>query len=87
MTKIDCFPEELQNFSEALLESQAGIQGILEELDKLVSAIEPKWQGDAQQVFQKFYRDWRKGVDAHSSALKKTAEQLLTMTEEYQKII
>jgi WXG100 family type VII secretion target len=85
MTKIDCFPEELQEFCDTLLESQAKMQGILEEIDTLVNAVEPKWQGDAQQVFQRFYRDWRKGVDAHSSALKKTAEQLMKMTEEYQK--
>jgi WXG100 family type VII secretion target len=63
------------------------MQGILEEMDQLVNAVEPKWQGDAQQFFQRFYRDWRKGVDAHSSALKKTAEQLMKMTEEYQKIL
>jgi WXG100 family type VII secretion target len=83
MTRIDCFPEELQKFSEGLLESQGQMQGILEKLDTLVNAVESKWQGDVQQVFQRFYRDWRKGVEAHSSALKKTAEQIAAMTEEY----
>jgi uncharacterized protein YukE len=47
--------------------------------------VEPKWTGDAQKAFFRFYGDWRKGVDLHTSAMKKSAEQLRRMADEQQK--
>lgn len=86
MTAIDCVPEDLQKFSEQLVKTQTGLLAILEELDQAVKTVEGKWGGDAHQTFIRFYRDWRKGVEMHSSALKNTSEHLQKMVEEYQKI-
>jgi WXG100 family type VII secretion target len=86
MTAIDMVPESVQKFTDELSKAQANLESVIEELDKSVKAVEPKWSGDSQQAFLRFYRDWRKGIEMHSSALKKTAEQLQIMSGEYKKI-
>jgi WXG100 family type VII secretion target len=86
MTVIDMVPESVQKFTDELSKAQANLESVIEELDKSVKAVEPKWSGDSQQAFLRFYRDWRKGIEMHSSALKKTAEQLQKMSGEYKKI-
>ncbi len=86
MTVIDMVPESVQKFTDELSKAQANLESVIEELDKSVKAVEPKWSGDSQQAFLRFYRDWRKGIEMHSSALKKTAEQLQIMSGEYKKI-
>lgn len=86
MTSIEMVPESVEKFSEDLTKAQASLQAIIEELDKSVKSVEPKWCGDSQQAFLRFYREWRKGIEMHSTALKKTAEQLKKMTENYKTI-
>lgn len=86
MTVIDMVPESVQKFTDELSKAQANLESVIEGLDKSVKAVEPKWSGDSQQAFLRFYRDWRKGIEMHSSALKKTAEQLQIMSGEYKKI-
>jgi uncharacterized protein YukE len=58
------------------------MQNAVEKISKAVKEVEPKWQGDAQKAFFRFYGDWRKGADLHATALKKTMEQIRRMTEE-----
>jgi WXG100 family type VII secretion target len=86
MTAIEMVPESVLKFTEELTKAQTGLQAILDGLDKSVKAVEPKWSGDSQQAFLRFYREWRKGIEMHSSALKKTADQLQKMIEEYKTI-
>ncbi|HEY5118368.1 MAG TPA: WXG100 family type VII secretion target [Anaerolineales bacterium] len=86
MTAIEMVPESVQKFTEELTKAQASLESVIEGLDKSVKAVEPKWSGDSQQAFLRFYREWRKGIEMHSSALKKTAEQLQKMSEDYKKI-
>ena len=86
MTSIEMVPESVEKFSEDLTKAQASLQAIIEELDKSVKLVEPRWGGDSQQAFLRFYREWRKGIEMHSTALKKTAEQLKNMTENYKTI-
>jgi WXG100 family type VII secretion target len=86
MTSIEMVPESVEKFTEQLVKAQAGLQSVIEELDKNVKTVEPKWSGDSQQAFFRFYREWRKGIDLHSAALKKTAEQLQKMTSDYKNI-
>jgi WXG100 family type VII secretion target len=86
MTAIEMAPESVLKFTEELTKAQAGLQAILEGLDKSVKGVEPKWSGDSQQAFLRFYREWRKGIEMHSAALKKTADQLQRMSEEYKNI-
>jgi WXG100 family type VII secretion target len=86
MTAIEMVPESVLKFTEELTKAQTGLQAILDGLDKSVKAVEPKWSGDSQQAFLRFYREWRKGIEMHSSALKKTADQLQKMSEEYKTI-
>lgn len=86
MTAIEMAPESVLKFTEELAKAQAGLQAILEGLDKSVKAVEPKWSGDSQEAFLRFYREWRKGIEMHSAALKKTADQLQKMSEEYKNI-
>jgi WXG100 family type VII secretion target len=86
MTSIEMVPESVEKFTEELTKAQASLQSLIEELDKSVKKVEPKWSGDSQQAFQRFYREWRKGIEMHSTALKKTAEQLKKMTGDYKTI-
>ena len=86
MTAIDLVPESVQKFTDELAKAQASLESVIEGLDKSVKEVEPKWSGDSQQAFLRFYRDWRKGIEMHSSALKKTAEQLQKMSGDYKKI-
>jgi WXG100 family type VII secretion target len=83
MTAIEMVPESVQKFTEELAKAQASLESVIEGLDKSVKAVEPEWSGDSQQAFLRFYREWRKGIEMHSSTLKKTAEQLQKMSEEY----
>jgi WXG100 family type VII secretion target len=85
MAVIDFNPEDLGKFLKEVDEANAQIQNAVEKLGKAVKEVEPKWSGDAQKAFLRFYGDWRKGVDLHTSAMKKSAEQLKRMTEEQQK--
>ena len=85
MTVIDYNPEELSKFLKEVGEANAQIQNAVEKFAKAVKEVEPKWQGDAQKAFLRFYGDWRKGIDLHISAMKKSADQLKRMAEEQQK--
>ena len=86
MTAIEMVPESVEKFTEELSKAQASLQSVIERLDKSVKSVEPKWGGDSQQAFLRFYREWRKGMEMHSTALKKTAEQLKIMTGDYKTI-
>jgi len=85
MTVIDFNPEDLGKFLKEVDETNAQIQNAVEKLAKAVKEVEPKWNGDAQKAFLRFYGDWRKGIDLHTSAMKKSADQLKRMAEEQQK--
>ena len=85
MTVIDYNPEDLGKFLKEVEEANAQIQNAVEKLAKAVKDVEPKWNGDAQKAFIRFYGDWRKGVDLHTSAMKKSAEQLRRMADDQQK--
>jgi len=85
MTVIDFNPEDLGKFLKDVEEANAQIQNAVEKLAKAVKDVEPKWNGDAQKAFIRFYGDWRKGVDLHTSAMKKSTEQLRRMAGDQQK--
>jgi WXG100 family type VII secretion target len=86
LTTIEMSPESVQKFFEELIKAQADLQSVIEGLDKSVKSVEGKWSGDSQQAFLRFYREWRKGMEMHSTALKKTAEQLDKMANGYKTI-
>jgi WXG100 family type VII secretion target len=85
MTVIDFNPEDLGKFLKEVEAANAQIQNAVEKLAKAVKDVEPKWNGDAQKAFIRFYGDWRKGIDLHTAAMKKSAGQLKRMAEEQQK--
>jgi WXG100 family type VII secretion target len=85
MAVIDFNPEEIAKFLKEVNEANAQIQNAAEKIAKAVKEVEPKWQGDAQKAFIRFYGDWRKGVDLYTAAMKKSADQLRRMTEEQEK--
>jgi WXG100 family type VII secretion target len=85
MTVIDFNPEALGKFLKEVEEANAQIQNAVEKLAKAIKEVEPKWNGDAQKAFIRFYGDWRKGVDLHTAAMKKSADQLRRMADEQQK--
>jgi uncharacterized protein YukE len=85
MAVIDFNPEDLGKFLKEVEEATAQIQNAAEKLAKAVKDVEPKWNGDAQKAFLRFYGDWRKGIDLHTAAMKKSAGQLKRMAEEQQK--
>lgn len=85
MAVIDFNPEEITKFLKEVDEANAQIQNAAEKIAKAVKEVEPKWQGDAQKAFFRFYGDWRKGVDLHTAAMKKSADQLRRMTAEQEK--
>ena len=85
MAVIDFNPEDLGKFLKEVEEANAQIQNASEKLAKAVKEVEPKWTGDAQKAFIRFYGDWRKGVDLHTAAMKKSADQLRRMADEQQK--
>jgi WXG100 family type VII secretion target len=82
MAVIDFNPEDLGKFLKEVGEANAQIQNAAEKIAKAVKEVEPKWQGDAQKAFLRFYGDWRKGLDLHTAAMRKSADQLRRMTEE-----
>jgi WXG100 family type VII secretion target len=85
MAVIDFNPEDLGKFLKEIGEANAQIQNAAEKIAKAVKEVEPKWQGDAQKAFIRFYGDWRKGVDLYTVAMKKSADQLRRMMEEQEK--
>jgi WXG100 family type VII secretion target len=85
MTVIDFNPEDLGKFLKEVEEANAQIQNAVEKLAKAVKDVEPKWNGDAQKAFLRFYGDWRRGIDLHTAAMNKSAGQLKRMAEEQQK--
>jgi uncharacterized protein YukE len=82
MAVIDLLPEEMVAFLRELDEANALIRGAAEKTDRAVKKVEPFWKGDSQKAFLRFYGDWRKGIDLHAVALKKSTDQLRRMTEE-----
>jgi WXG100 family type VII secretion target len=85
MAVIDFSPEDLGKFLKEVEEANTQIQNAVEKLAKSVKEVEPKWNGDAQKAFIRFYGDWRKGIDLHTTAMKKSADQLKRMADEQQK--
>lgn len=85
MAVIDFNPEDLGKLFKEVDEANAQIQNAVEKIAKAVKEVEPKWQGDAQKAFIRFYGDWRKGVDLHTAAMKKSVDHLRRMTEEQEK--
>jgi WXG100 family type VII secretion target len=85
MAVINFDPENIAKFVKEVNEANAQIQAAAELIEKAVKEVEPKWEGDAQKAFLRFYADWRKGIDLHTTAMKKSAEQLARMSEEQQK--
>lgn len=85
MAVIDFDPEDIGKFFKEIGEANAQIQNAAEKIAKAVKEVEPKWQGEAQKTFFRFYGEWRKGVDLHTAAMRKSAEQLRRMTEEQKK--
>jgi WXG100 family type VII secretion target len=81
MAVIDFDPEDIARFLKEVDEANAQMQNAGEKIAKAVKDVEPKWQGDAQKAFIRFYGEWRKGVDLHAAAMKKSTEQLRRMTE------
>jgi uncharacterized protein YukE len=85
MTIIDFNPEDNAKFLKEVNDANAQIQNAMDKIAKAVKEVEPKWQGDAQKAFIRFYGDWRKGLDIHTAAMKKSIDQVRRMTEEQQK--
>jgi WXG100 family type VII secretion target len=85
MAVINYDPEDIAKFVKEVSEANDQIQAAAELVEKAVKEVEPKWEGDAQKAFLRFYADWRKGIDLHTTAMKKSADQLARMSEEQQK--
>ena len=81
MALIDFDPEEIGKFLNEVDEANAQIQAAAEKIAKSVKEVEPGWQGGAQKAFLRFFADWRKGVDWHVAAMKKSSEQLRRMNQ------
>jgi WXG100 family type VII secretion target len=86
MTTIDFSPEGVKVFAEKLAKAEKDLRVILDGLDKDVKEVEPHWGGDSQQQFQRFYRDWRKGMEMHLDAIKSSGSKLQEMVEKFPKI-
>jgi WXG100 family type VII secretion target len=82
MAVIDFNPEDIGKFLKEVEEANAQIQNAVEKLAKAVKEVESTWNGDAQKAFIRFYSDWRKGIDMHTAAMKKSTDQLRRMAEE-----
>ncbi len=85
MAVIDFSTEDIAKFLKEVDEANVQIQNAAAKVAKAVKEVEPKWQGDAQKAFLRFYGDWRKGIDLHTAAMKKSVDQVRKMTEEQQK--
>jgi len=81
MAVIDFNPEDMDTFLAEIDEANAQFRDAAEKVENAVKEVEPKWQGDAQRAFLRFYGDWRRGINLHNAAMKKSAEQLRRMTE------
>jgi WXG100 family type VII secretion target len=86
MTNIDFSPEGVKVFAEKLTRAGKEMRVILDQLDRDVKEVEPHWGGDSQQQFQRFYRDWRKGMEMHLAAIKSSGSKLAEMAETFPKI-
>jgi uncharacterized protein YukE len=85
MAVIDFDPEDIAKFLKEIDEANVQILNAAQKIAKAVKEVEPKWQGDAQKAFIRFYGDWRKGLDLHTAAMKKSVDQIRRMTEEQKK--
>jgi len=85
MAVINFDPEDIAKFLKEIDEANVQIQNAVEKIAKSVKDVEPKWQGDAQKAFIRFYGDWRKGLDLHTAAMKNSVDQIRRMTEEQKK--
>jgi uncharacterized protein YukE len=84
MTVIDFNIKDMEVFLRDLDSAGGRLQEAAATVEQAVKKVEPRWKGDTQQAFLRFYGDWRKGIHVHAVALKKTAEGLRRMVEEQQ---
>jgi WXG100 family type VII secretion target len=87
MTIVDCSIQDILDIAKELRQADGGIQAVVRGLDIAIREKEGKWAGNSQQNFMRFFREWRRGMDAQSSALRKVIEQLQKMSEEYRRVI
>jgi uncharacterized protein YukE len=86
MSVINCATEDLTGLAERLAQAQAGMEGIITNLDRAVKIIEPKWGGDSQLAFMRFYKEWSNGMVLHTNALKSAADKIKELAEAHQGI-
>jgi WXG100 family type VII secretion target len=87
MTIVECSVQDILDIAKELHQADEGIQSIVRGLDIAIREKEGKWAGDSQQNFMGFFREWRRGMDAQSAAMRKVIEQLQKMSEEYRRVI
>jgi WXG100 family type VII secretion target len=81
MTIVDYDPEEMTAFLKEVDAANAQMQNAADKIAGAVKKVECQWQGDAQKAVLRFYGDWRRGIELHTAAMKKSAEQLHRMAE------
>jgi uncharacterized protein YukE len=86
MTTIDFSPEGIKAFAGKLEKVEKEFRVLLDGLDKDVKEVEPHWGGDSHQQFERFYKDWRKGMEMHIAAIKSSSVKISEMAEKAPKI-
>jgi uncharacterized protein YukE len=86
MARVECEVSDLKDLIAALGKTDAEILRIVRDLDRTVEEKTGRWSGDSRQSFLLFFREWRRGADVLSSALRKGIHQLQTMIDEFQKL-
>jgi WXG100 family type VII secretion target len=86
LTILKCDADDVLEIAQKLREADSEIRQILQALDVTVTEKGARWSGDSQRYFMQFFREWRRGMEIQSYAVRKTADQLHRAAEEYRRI-
>jgi WXG100 family type VII secretion target len=83
VSQIALSPDELRKAAADFTQARADGQAILLRLEKTTARMEATWAGVSQKVFFRNFLEWKQYMEGMSVLLKKTARELETMAEEY----
>lgn len=86
MTRIACNLTDMADLIDALHNAEARLAEVVQDVDTVVAEKTGGWSGESRQGFVRFFREWRKGADSLSAALRKGIGQLQQTADEYRKI-
>ncbi len=86
MTVLRCDVEDVLGIAATLQKADLDIRLILTQLDVAILEKGAGWSGDSQRYFMQFFREWRRGMDIQSVAVRQTVKELRRATEEYRKM-